>query len=270
MLESSLSAIDANFYERAPLTGEKIRRTFSPPPLDEIINNYAENVELREKIQEMLGDDSIKRLYAAILLSKIDETKATNVLEKLANDNTKLSVQGQIGFSIIETTVGVLARDFLEEQHIYGENFAKEENLSEWALAVSTEKEESKREFEKSSLPKWGDVLEARRDAGKMARLRAEIDRLKNGEAVAEKFYAAVLLETIDKAESTKVLKSLLTEETPVLVGHGDLKLKLPASQVAESMLNPQTSFQTTPPADPIARATKWLQRNFFDKKSGD
>lgn len=270
MLESSLRAIDANFYERAAQTGEKIRRAFSPPPLGEVINDYAENAELREKIKEMLDADSVKRLYAAILLWRVDQTEATTVLEKLTNDNTELSIQAQLGFSIVETSVGILARDFLQEQHIYGENFSKEENLDKWALAVSTEKRNLKRNFGKDSLPKWNDVLEARRDAGEMKRLRAEIDSLRNGDTVAEKFYAAVLLDTIDKEESKKVLESLLVEEINVLILSGDEADNIPARQVAESMLNPQTSFQTSPPANPIARATKWLQKNFFDKKSGD
>lgn len=270
MLESSLNAIDANFYERASQTGERIKRIFSPPTLDEVDNNYSESSELRNKIQEMLGADAVKQLYAAILLWKVDSAKATNVLEKLTNDNTKLTIQARVGFSIVVTTVAIPARDFLNEQHIYGSNFSKEESLDRWALAVSTEKNESKNKFDENSLPKWNDVLDAREDAAKMEKLHIEIDRLKNGDGVAEKFYAAALLKTIDESESREILKSLLTEQTPVLVGHGDLKLKLPAGQVAESILNPQTSFQTSPPSNPIASATKWLQKNFFDKKSGD
>lgn len=270
MLESSLSAIDANFYERAPLTGERIGRTFSPPKLDEIVGNYAENPDLRGKIQEMIDGDSIKKLYAAILLWKVDPAKATNILENLTDDDTKLSVQAQLGFSIVETTVEILALDFLSEQHIYGSNFSKEEHLNRWALAVSTEKKESKREFDKKSLPKWNEVLEARRDAGKMELLRERIEHLKNSGAAAEKFYAAVLLNTIDKEESRKVLESLLTEETNVLILAGDEADNIPARQVAESMLNPQTSFHTSPPTNIFARATKWLEKNYFNKKFGE
>lgn len=270
MLESSLSALDTNFYERGASAGKSVK-TFTPPTLAEVTSNYAQDAELREKISVILtGSDPIKRLYAAILVSEVDWAKANDTLQKFTNDDTKLFIQARLGFKIVETKIAIPARDFLTERQIRGENFSKEEILSDWATAVWNEKKESKQNFNKDSLPKWKDVLDAREDAAKMEKLRTEIDRLKNADGAAEKFYAAALLNTIDKEESRKVLESLLTEETTVLILSGDEADNIPARQVAESMLNPRTSFQTSPPSNPIARATKWLQKNFFDTKSGD
>lgn len=269
LLESDLSALNTNFYERDTPPGKSVK-TFSPPTLAEVENNYAQDSKLRENISELLdGSDAIKRLYAAVLVSEVDWEKARDVLEKLSDNATQVKVQARLGFSVVETTIAIPARDFLNERQIRGTNFTKEENLNRWAAAISKERHQSKREFDAGFLPKWKDVLDARENAGQMERLRAEIDRLKNGDGAAEKFYAAALLGAIDESESKKVLESLLTEKTEVLVGYGDLKHNMPANQVAESMLNLPTSFQTSAPANPIARATKWLEKNFFDKKSG-
>lgn len=269
MLESSLSAIDDNFYERAPQTGERITRTFSPPTLDEVVDNYGQDANLREKIEQMLDADAIKRLYAAILLWEVDRTRAADVLGKSTFDNTKISIQARLGFSVIATTVGILARDFLSEQQIHGDNFTREEGLDNWALAVSTEKRELKQDFDKTYLPKWMNVLEAREDAEKLKKLRLEIDRLKNGDSVAEKFYAAALLNTIDESESKKVLESLLTETTEVSILSGDEMDNVPAHQVAENILNPEKYYQPSEPTNPIAQVTKWLEKTFFGKNTG-
>ena len=92
----------------------------------------------------------------------------------------------------------------------------------------------------------------------------AAIERLKNSGIIAEKFYAAVLLETIDKEESRRILESLLTEKTEVFILSGDQADGIPAHQVAESMLNSQTSSQTVAPSSPIARANQMASGKLF------
>lgn len=265
MKYDELFSLHSNFREREAATGDW-KDNFLPPTLDEVVNNYGRDANLREKIEQMLGADAIKRFYAAVLLWEVDGAKAKSVLEELRNDATQVKVQAELGFSIIKTSIGVLARDFLSEQQIRGGNFNREEYLNEWARNISSETGKTGQIFDEAALPKWTDVLEAREDVGKLKKLQLEIDRLKNGGGVAEKFYAAALLNTIDEAESRKVLESLLTETTEVGVSFGDVMLNMPAHKVAERMLNPEKYYQPTEPTNPIARAAKWLEKNFFGK----
>lgn len=269
MKYDELYALHSNFRERGAPIGEW-KDNFSPPTLDEVVKNYRQDATLREKIEQMLDAGAVKRFYAAVLLWEIDRAKAKSVLEELENNSTPVEVQAQLGFKIVETSIGVLARDFLSEQQIRGSNFSREENLRDWEIAVLSEKRELKQAFDINSLPKWTDVLEARENADKMKKLRIEIDRLKNGEGIAEKFYAAALLDTIDEAESKKVLESLLAEKTEVGILSGDEMNNIPAYQVAESILNPEKFYQSSEPTNVIARATKWLEKIFFDDKSND
>lgn len=269
MLEMELSAVSRNFREHNAQSGKSVQ-TFFPPTVEEVLDNYLQDPELRKKIDQMLDADAVKRIYAAVLLWNVDQPKAKDVLVKLSNDETRIEIQTGAGFSIIETTIGILARDYLSEQQIRGSNFSREETLNKWAVAISMEKRHLNQVFDEESLPKWKDVLEARENVDQLEKLRIDIDRLRNGDGVAEKFYAASLLQTIDEAESRKVLESLLTEKTKVGILSGDEMDNIPAYQVAEGMLNPERFNRTSEPANPIARATKWLEKNFFSKNSDD
>lgn len=263
MFKSSLDTIDRNFERRDPQS-DSWNRIFTPPTLDEVVAGYSGNDEIRNRIDAMLQADAIQRLYAAILLSKVDESQSQSALKRLENDETAIAIQAHLGFRIVQTTVGVLARDFLSEQQTRGANFSQEEGLDDWATAIWQEKRELKRDPNPDSLPKWQAVLRAREDAARMDELRVQIERLKSSDIVAEKFYAAFLLRTLDETESRQIIENLLNEETPVMVGQGDLKMNLPAREVAADWLNPQTEFHTSPPSNWIARAQKWLERNYF------
>ncbi|MEP6925004.1 MAG: hypothetical protein ABI954_11115 [Pyrinomonadaceae bacterium] len=265
-LETQLNVIDRSFFESDPQTGN-FTRTFSPPLLDEVLALDHQNIELDQRISEMLVGDSIKKLYVGVLLSDVDKDKARKILESLTNDSTRITVQKSVGFGLVDSSVKILARDFLAQGTIRGDYYAKAEALANWAVAVSMEKRAERQAFDNSSLPKLEDVLEAQDSPAQSRRLRLEIDRLKNG-SVAEKFYTAVLLETIDKTESRAVLESLLTENTKVSLLSGDEIDNIPAYQLAESLLNPQSFTQSSEIRDPIARAFKWLSKTFVPEKS--
>lgn len=268
-LHTSLNLLGFDFYEFDSQSGRTVRR-FSPALLENALASYGQNAELQQRIDRMLaGDDALEKLQAAIFLFAIDQERATTILETLARDATSVTVQKPVGFGRVNCQIRILAIDFINEKTI-GRNFYKVVNLANWASAVSIQKSSAEQRFDEDSLPKWEDVLDAGTNADKRAELLIKIEPLKNGNA-AEKFYAAAILDELDKAEARRVLHDLLGENAEVTIFHGDIALPQSAREIARQMLDPNadderatTSGEIKNPAkNRIARAFDWLGKTF-------
>jgi len=233
-IQSSLTFIKHNLPE-----------SFSPPDLERTLADYPHGDALRREITEMLAGDSIKKLYAAILLWSVDRPRAEKVLEESANDmTTTLLLPRAGGMGWIESSVKGAALDFLAGESVMGVNWSQAEKLSNLADSVSKQAENEGRTFAKESLPKWIDVLKARENSEKERALLSEIEKLENGAAI-EKIYAGMLLKSLNKPEYKEIFESLLEDKTVVIYGSGDLRVPTPVKTIAESFLN------LKPPAAP-------------------
>jgi hypothetical protein len=229
------------------------------PTLDETVTSYAENADLREKIAELSNADAVSRFYAAVLLWSVETGKANEILTNLQNNQTPLTVQKSVGHGAFVCPLYLLARDFLAQKSFYGENFGKVESLANWSAAVVSEKRHDGESFDENTLPRYEDALEAQADAEKLQKLRLEIEKLKNG-SVAERFYAAALVQFFDETEARNILEGLRDESAEIGILRGDIMMNLPASQVADELLGQNSSDQnSTEFQSPIARFFKWL-----------
>lgn len=264
-LFASLSLLGFYFSEPDSQSNRIVWR-FSFALLENALASYHKNAELQRRIARMLaGDDALEKLQAAIFLSAIDEPRATAILKDLASDTTSVEVQQPSEFGSVSCQIRILAADFLGEKTI-NTNYWKVVNLANWATAVSLEKKSAGQTFDQDSLPKWEDVLDAENDASKRAGLLSKIEHLKNGGA-AEKFFAAALLDRLDKAESRRVLQNLLDEKSEVTIFYGDIALPQPARRVAAEMLDPNNNERAASSGGDnknlIARAFDWLGKTF-------
>lgn len=251
----------SDFYLRRlrPNLPESRRTAGDLPTLEKTIETYLQNAGLREKIVKLSNADAVSRFYAAVLLWSVENEKASEILANLQNDKTPLTVQKSVGHGAFVCPLFLLVRDFTAQKSFYGENFNRAESLDNWSLAIASEKRRDGKDFDENSLPHYEDVLEAQTDTEKLRKLKIEIEKLKNG-SVAERFYAAALIQNIDETEARNILESLRNEPAEVGVLRGDIMMNVPASQIAEELLGPNISDQnSTEFQSPIARFFKWI-----------
>lgn len=247
-LEFYLSRIKANIADQ------------TLPTLDETLAGYEGNSELLEKISNVTRLGPVERLYAAVLVSTVDREKADELLSDLKADKTSLSIQRPIGHSTVRIPLGLFARDFVENKSFHGEHLGHIEALDNWKIAISAEKRRTGKSAEVEALPRYDEVLDAKVDAERIPELQRRVAKLKNG-SVAERFYAAALLDFVDEeAESRAILEDLKKETTEVSLLRGDTTLNFPANKIAAELLG-EKPVDERPAAvrDPVARFFKWL-----------
>ena len=227
-----------------------LSESFFPPTLERVFADYPHNEALRREIAEMLSGDSIEKLYAAILLWKVDRPQAGKVLEELKNDAAPLRLPRTGGMGLIESSVKAAALDFPVGESVLGDNWSQAEKLSNLADSVSKQAMTEGKTLEEGPLPKWIDVLDARGNSEKEQALLSEIEKLKTGTA-SEKIYAALLLKGLDNPEYKEILESLLEDETIVVYRSGDLEIPSPAKMVAGFFLD--LKLPGAPPKNMIA-----------------
>jgi len=229
------------------------------PTLDQTIALYDEDVKLRERINELAKSDGVSRFYAALVLWLVERSKAEEIFGLLRDDETTLTVQKSIGHGTVEIALYLLAGDFTEQKDFPGKNLSRIEELAKWKAAVATAKRRRGEIFDENSLPRYEEVLAAQTDAERLNNLHSRIEKLKLGN-VAERFYAAALLQLFDEPEARKILESLLKDPAPVGILSGDVMLEFPASGIAAQLLEEGAPAET--PAEsrnPVARFFRWL-----------
>lgn len=272
--QSELDRLDINDYafdsER-----RSYYRVFTPPTVREVRESLGRDAEVRAKIDEMLaGNDSARRLYAAILLNEFDKHAARRILEEIRNDSSLVKVQKGVGHGSFECPVKRLAESFLTEGHLFGSYYHKLEALMDWHPALWHEARINRDSFTPESLPTLEEALQAKEDAEKLAQLRQKIAVLDAAGAAAKRFYAAALLEAIgEEAQTKRIWESLLNDHTPVLRVFGDIGIGVPASEIAAALLEDRpigigivAKPRPKEISDYIGNASDWLMKRVFKK----
>ena len=227
------------------------------PTLDEVLEDQRQNQpDLRAAL--LTANEAVERFYAAVLLWALDREQAQRILNDLKNDKTSLLVQNSVGFGSSEMPLFILVEDFLNDESFPGTNLVKAERLANWANSVRSEKRKAGAEYDATTLPKYDEIIKARTSADKRRLLDSRIEDLKKG-SVAERFYAAAVLNELDREKSREILENLLDENEEVGISRGDVMMNIPASQAAADLLNENNRVVKQRIKNPIARFFKWF-----------
>lgn len=263
-LLDNLSALELNFNAIEPVM-RRVYKTFSPPHISEVEDYWKQKKSWHPLLQEMLNGNSAMQLYGAILLSQIDFSQATEVLEKLKTDSAKIKVQKKIGHGSFEVSVKHLAESFLKYKNIRLGYLQKFEKISLWQIAIFQEAREKRLPPEIENLPTIDEFYESQNNSLKKEELLSRTLLLRNDSIIAKRFYAAEILAEIDFAESQNILQNLTNEETPILVIFGDIATPIPAGEMALSILeNRQPKINVVIEEDESTNFFGKIKRLFF------
>lgn len=244
ILRQNLFLLGLNFNATDENTRDVYKR-FTPPTLEEAQSYRESRDSVHPKLSEMIQGDAAMRLYAAILLKEVDREKSLDILNQLANDETKIKVQLLVGHGLTQVPVKYPARSFLKTGDIRKGFIEKAEILDKWKIAIHDEAKEKNSPPEIERLPTVAQIVDSDENAAESANLKNELLKLANDELISKRFYAAAALEDIDETGSRKILESLLDEETKLLILYGDIGQRLPASRIAREILYSEPSVET-------------------------
>lgn len=236
LFRQNLFLLELNFNALEPKTRRAYKR-FEPPTAEEIVEYKNQHGDEHPKLAEMLKGDAAMRLYAAILLGEIDNSKSAEILRELEKDSAPVKIQNPVGHGFSEIPVKYAAQSFRQHGDIRKGFAEKNETLAKWKTAVEHEARKKNIAFDEKRLPTAEAIYEALSDAAEIQKISDAAASLADDPIIAARFYAAAVLEEIDRAAALRILENLRKEETPVLIFFGDITHEIPASEIAAALI---------------------------------